>query len=139
MTPVRETDPCSLGERSSGRLGRDRGSATVLMAGVVAVALVLFVGGSAVAAAQLASARARSAADFAALAAAGADVRPGTGEPCSVAAELARRNGGRLQRCTALGASRYEVVVTVRSAVRGMGPAVARARAGPVAVNSPGR
>ncbi|WP_460468892.1 Rv3654c family TadE-like protein [Calidifontibacter terrae] len=125
------------GGRPRSAVGTQRGSATVLMTGVVAVALILFAALITIAAAQLASARARAAADFAALAAAGADLRPDGGAPCAAAADLAGRNGARLVRCTALGGSRFEVVVAVRPRLVsgvGLGDAVARSRAGPGAV-----
>jgi secretion/DNA translocation related TadE-like protein len=111
---------------------RERGSATVwvlALAGVLAV-----VGAAAVflAAAVTARHRAGSAADLAALAAAGRAVL-GDPDVCAAAGEVARGNGARLGTCT-LGADAV-VTVTVAVPVRlgplGLYEATGRARAGP--------
>lgn len=107
---------------------REAGSGTVLLVGVVAAlvllaALVGVLGGSAAA-----RGAAQGAADLAALAAAGADMS-GTGEPCSLAGEVARRNGGTLTRCAPEGDGIY--VVTATAPAPAGRTAEARARAGP--------
>jgi secretion/DNA translocation related TadE-like protein len=111
---------------------RERGSATVW---VLALAGVLAVVGAAavlVAAAVTARHRAGSAADLAALGAAGRAV---TGDPdaCAVAADLARANGARLATCTVEegGVVAVTVVVRVRLGPLGLHDATGRARAGP--------
>jgi secretion/DNA translocation related TadE-like protein len=86
-----------------------------------------------VAAAVTARHRAGSAADLAALAAAGRAV---TGEPdaCAVAAEIADRNAARLATCTVEegGVVAVTVAVPVRLGPLGLYDATGRARAGPV-------
>lgn len=80
--------------------------------------------------------RAASAADLAALAAAGAAARAeGERVACAAAAGLARRNGAVLERCRVGtdGSATVEVVV----AVAGLGGARATARAGPVSARLP--
>jgi secretion/DNA translocation related TadE-like protein len=112
---------------------KERGSATVW---VLALAGVLAVVGAAavlVAAAVTARHRAGSAADLAALAAAGRAVI-GDPDACAVAAQVARGNGARLATCTV--GQGAVVAVTVSVPVR-LGPlgrydATGRARAGPV-------
>ncbi|WP_298459186.1 Rv3654c family TadE-like protein [uncultured Cellulomonas sp.] len=111
--------------------GDERGSGTVLVLGLVAVALVLLVGVAALAGAERARSAAQSAADLAALAAAARLADPGgTGAAaCAVAREVAGRNGARLTGCRP-GADGAVVVSTARSA-GSPGTATARARAGP--------
>ena len=115
------------GERPSD----DRGSATVVMLGVIAALLMLTVSGLLLASAVLASHRARAAADLAALAAAGVLMR---GQPASAACESAARvaavNHGRVQQCIASG-TEVRLSVAVPAGVRGLGVATARSRAGP--------
>lgn len=110
---------------------RDRGSATVLAVGLVGALASLGVAAVVLAGAVIASHRARSAADLAALAGASRVLR---GEPaeqaCMVATAVARDNEARLLRCEAEGSS-LRVVVAVRPAIPGLGSATARARAGP--------
>jgi secretion/DNA translocation related TadE-like protein len=108
-----------------------RGSATVVMLGVIAAVLMLTVSGLLLASAVLASHRARAAADLGALAAAGVLIR---GEPagaaCESAAQVAAANHGRVQVCIASG-TEVRLTVTVASGVTGLGVATARSRAGP--------
>ncbi|MEP7763790.1 Rv3654c family TadE-like protein [Sanguibacter sp. 25GB23B1] len=106
----------------------EAGSGTVLLIGVVAAlvllaALVGVLGGSAAA-----RGGAQGAADLAALAAAGADMS-GTAEPCSLAGEVARRNGGTLTQCLPEGDGIYTVTATAPAPAGRT--AEARARAGP--------
>lgn len=108
---------------------RERGSGTVLVLGALAVAMLLFGSVLVLAGAQQASARARTAADLASLAAAGAAAR---GEAaCAAAGHVASANGGRMTACTDLGAGDFEIVAAVRPKLAQLGDAVARARAGP--------
>lgn len=109
----------------------DRGSATVVTVGVVMAVLLLTVSGLLLACAVMASHRARAAADLAALAAAGVLIR---GEPpataCHAAVQVAAANHGRIQWCTAAGREVW-LSVAVPAALRGLGVATARSRAGP--------
>lgn len=114
----------------------ERGSGSVLMLGVVAVAVLLFGAAATLASAQQASARARTAADLAALAAAGAVARAESTAACAAASQVAAANGAALVRCSDLGAGDFEVVVTVRPRSRVLGPATARSRAGPEGAGS---
>lgn len=118
-----------------GRFGRrsldDRGSAAVVMLGVIAATLVLTVSGLMLASAVLASHRARASADIAALAAAGVLMRGGPpGKACESAAQVAAANYGRLLQCIASG-SEVRLRVAVPAGLRGVGIATARSRAGP--------
>jgi secretion/DNA translocation related TadE-like protein len=109
----------------------ERGSATVVMLGVVAAVLTLTVSGLLLSSAVLASHQARAAADLSALAAAGALLK---GEPspaaCRSAGLVATANHGRLQRCVAVGMQAW-ISITVPAGMRGLGVASARSRAGP--------
>lgn len=118
-----------------GRPGRDEGgfatitAVAILLVVTTVLALIGYLGS-----AVIARHRAQSAADLAALAAAGALVA-GNGDPCEVAAELAARQDGgpSVASCEVAG---MDVVVTVVVRVTlgdlGLRDAVARARAGPV-------
>lgn len=109
----------------------ERGSATVLAAGLLGVLLCLGLAALLLASAVIASHRARAAADLAALAAAGAVLRgQADGAVCQVAAAVARDNSARLASCARDGSS-VRVTVTVRPAVGRLGDATARARSGP--------
>ena len=111
--------------------GTDRGSATVWLAGFVALIGLVTVAGVLQATALIGRHRAEAAADFAALAAATA-VATGEQDACTTARELAERNGARLTGCVLVGA---DVEVSVATPVRfgrfGVRDATARARAGP--------
>lgn len=76
-----------------------RGSASVVVAGVLVALLVLAMGAADVARVLSAAAAAQSAADAAALAAAQEQAVPGDLEPAEVAAEYAARNGAELTGC----------------------------------------
>jgi len=108
----------------------EAGAGTVLVAGLVGVLLVLTLGGLALSSAVLASHRARSAADLAALAGAAAGIRGHGSVACAVAADVARAGGATLGACRSSG---DELVLTVSVPARwpGLGDAVARSRAGP--------
>ena len=122
--------------------GPDQGSATVLVAGVCAVVIVLGAAALTVTEAAYASARARTAADLSALAGATARLHllMGTSQvdPCSVAATVARHNGAVLASCAFDDAVNVTVTVSVGApsavtSVTGAGAASASARAGPAA------
>lgn len=110
--------------------GSERGSGTVLAAGlalvvITAMAVMLLLAQSAV----LAS-RAASAADLAALAAADALRGISSGEPCTVAAEVAARHAATVLSCTE-GAGQTIEVRTELAERSLLGTATGRARAGP--------
>lgn len=122
----------------------DRGAGSVLVVGLVAVAVALAALLGVLARAQGAHLVARSAADLAALAAASVLVAPpgvvvadpaaSPAASCALAGEVAARNGGTLARCTALGDGVVQVTVTHGSA---LGTASAVARAGPAWARGP--
>lgn len=108
----------------------ERGSGTVLAAGLtmvvmMAMAMLLLLAQSAVMAS-----RAAAAADLAALA--GADAARGVtaGEPCAVAAEVAARHDARLLSCVEGGGQTVEVRAELTARTM-LGTATGRARAGP--------
>ncbi len=109
---------------------RERGSGTVLAAGlalvvIMAMALMLLLAQSAVMAS-----RAASAADLAALAAADALRGLTQGDPCAVAAEVAGRHAATLLDC-AEGSGQTVEVRTELNVRTLLGAATGRARAGP--------
>jgi len=114
------------------RRSADQGSATVWAAGAVAVVLVIAVAGMHLGGVLLARHRAESAADLAALAAAGRSVA-GQQVACARARELTERMTVELVSCRLEGRD-----ALVETRVRPGGPlarfesATARARAGPV-------
>lgn len=116
---------------------REQGSATVLGLAAVLVLTVVLVALLGIGAAAAASATARTAADLAALAAAG-EVAMGSGgtRACAVAAEVGALNGARVDSCQvgsgALGAPEVVVVAKVPVSVLGGAEAGARSRAGVV-------
>ncbi|MUL46060.1 flp pilus-assembly TadE/G-like family protein [Mycobacterium sp. CBMA293] len=109
----------------------DSGSATVLAVALIVVLIGLMTGAAAVGAAVIGRHRAQSAADLAALAAAGA-LALGPDQSCSRAAAVAEDMGSRVGRCSV---QRLDVVVDVEVTVRfgrwNLGVAHGRARAGP--------
>ena len=111
---------------------RDRGSATVLAIGVIAVVLVVLGGALTAARAVRAAARAAAAADMAALAGARVLQTAAQAPACAQAARTAARNGASLVSCTVHGQD-LTIRVVVDTAIPGLGPATARARAGPAA------
>lgn len=108
----------------------DRGAATVLVLGLVAVLLAMTVGGMVLASAVVASHRARLAADLAALAGA-ARLRDGAAvdRACATAHRVAGINDADLVSCVGDGLT-LEVTVAVTAPVWPE-PARARAKAGP--------
>lgn len=110
---------------------RDRGSATVLVVAALASLLAAGVGALAVVGAVRASHQAHAAADLASLAGAVVLVHGGSASSaCSRAASVAGQNRASLASCRVSADAVLELVVTA-SAGRGLGPAVARSRAGP--------
>ena len=120
------------GGQDDGPVRRDRGSGTVLVLGAIAVLVAMTVGALLVVSAVVAAHRAQSAADLAALAAAGALVR-GQSPPsaCATGAGVATRNGGRLATCSAGADLSVEVAVDMPASAAHIGTATARSRAGP--------
>jgi secretion/DNA translocation related TadE-like protein len=111
-------------------LGRDDGSGSILAIAGAAVLLLSFAGAVAVGDLVATDTRARTAADLAALAAAGAAAY-GPGPACSRAAAVAADNHAQLQRCSvgagSLGqdATPFDVDVVVAARVAGPAAAVA--------------
>ncbi|MDJ0317866.1 Rv3654c family TadE-like protein [Arthrobacter antibioticus] len=115
----------------------ERGSGTVLAAGLALTMLILMVLILGLAQAAAAAAKAATAADMAALAAADTYRGLTEGEPCLVAADVAGRHGAILIGCIAAGD--FSVQVEVHLAT-GMGvplQATGKARAGPPPDSSP--
>jgi secretion/DNA translocation related TadE-like protein len=94
----------------------ERGSVSIVVAGVAVVALVASLGVADVGKALVARARARAAADAAALAAVQELALPGGHDPSGVAADYAQRNGAALSSC-ACAAGSLEAVVEVETPV----------------------
>lgn len=116
----------------------ERGGGTVATAGAVAMLLVVTLAAAQLGAVVIATHRARAAADLAALSAAGVAVA-GTGEPCVVAAEVARANGAMLRACESAADLSVRVSAQAPLVVRLPGlpeAASARARAGPAPPSS---
>lgn len=110
----------------------DRGSVTVLMLGVITVALVLAIGLGALARSTNAQARAQGAADLAALAAAHEYAR-GDASGCRVAGRVAARHQAQLTDCRAEGpVVQVHVAVPLQPLPGWRTSAHAGARAGPV-------
>jgi secretion/DNA translocation related TadE-like protein len=109
----------------------ERGSATLVAVAMMAVLMAMTLGGSIVGSAVIARHRAQSAADLAALAAAG---RIGSGQrsACAWATSVAAANHSTVSACTV---AELDVIVSVEVAVPfgrlGVGPVRAAARAGP--------
>lgn len=115
-----------------GTHGHERGSGTVLVLALVAVSGVLLLGLGLLAGSQSGRAGAQTAADLAALAAADA-ASLGSADPCTVAVQVAGKNGAQLNSC-ALDQFGIVTVATARRATfagRTVGTATATARAGP--------
>jgi secretion/DNA translocation related TadE-like protein len=135
--PVERRAPVGPDEARSTTSPRARecGSATVWVVSLLSV--LLLVGGAALvlAGALVQHARAVTAADLAALAAASVIQSPasGAGPPCAVAAAVAASNGGRLATCTVTGeVVDVSVTVAFRAPVAARATATASARAGPI-------
>ena len=118
----------------SGGVGsRERGSATAWVLVLAAVVAVVAMGAVLVGAAVVTRHRAASAADLAALAAAGQAVA-GNPSACVIAARVAEANAAELTRCEVGPGAVVDVEVRVAARLGGLGvrEAVGRARAGPV-------
>lgn len=113
---------------------RERGSVSLIVAGIALLALVLSLGVADVARVLVARSHARTAADAAALAAAQELALPTGMDPADVAAAYAERNGATLVDC-ACAAGTFEAMVTVSIGVEdfllvtGAKTVTARARA----------
>jgi secretion/DNA translocation related TadE-like protein len=104
----------------------------VAVLGVVGVLLAMTVGALTVVSAVVASHRAQSAADLAALAAGAALVAgEGSGAACGRGVAVAARNGASVTSCRAGPDLSVELVVDVPATMPRLGAATARARAGP--------
>jgi secretion/DNA translocation related TadE-like protein len=114
---------------AEGRLGDQRGAATVLAAVLVAALIAVTLGGVWVGAAVLARHRAQAAADLAALAAA-TRLPAGAEAACRSADGVVRAMRATLRGCTVAQLD-VTVVVSVDTGLRMGGPARAAARAGP--------
>ena len=106
--------------------GRDRGSASVLMVGVMAVVMACAGAALVVAGYLIGVHQARGAADLAALSAAA--VYAGAEDGCAQARRTAQHNGARVTRCDRVG-DEVDFVVTVRVAVDVATPIVGLPRA----------
>lgn len=124
---LRAIRPSERGQRRREAWDPESGSGSVLAVGICGVVAVLLVAALILCSAVIASHRARSAADLAALAAASAP-----GQECAQARRIAGLHGAELGECVVDGAD-VEITVTVRpaGAAARWGPAGARARAGP--------
>ncbi|GAA5167131.1 Rv3654c family TadE-like protein [Ornithinimicrobium tianjinense] len=124
----------------AGRHHAERGSGTVLAVGLVGVLLTLLVAGLLIADVAIAGQRARTAADLAALAAAGRALEGASeGEVCAAASAVAARNGAPLTSCSLDVAGRVGSrglpsvrVTAARDTAAGGWTVEARARAGGV-------
>jgi secretion/DNA translocation related TadE-like protein len=108
----------------------ERGSGTVLAAGLGLVVLAAMVMLLLLAQAAVMASRAAAAADLAALAAADALRGVSAGEPCLVAAALAARHDARLVSCVEGGDQSVEVRTELTAGTI-LGAAAGHARAGP--------
>jgi DNA topoisomerase-1 len=90
----------------------ERGSASIVVAAILWVVLVLAAGAGDLARVVVSASRAQTAADAAALAAARELAVPSQVEPATAAAEYAARNGATLLECTCLPGT-FEAVVLV--------------------------
>lgn len=108
----------------------ERGSGTVLAAGLALVVMMAMVLMLMLAQSAVMASRAASAADLAALAAADALRGLTPGEPCVVAADVAGRHAASVVSCTE-GAGQTVEVRTELLARTAWGAATGRARAGP--------
>lgn len=139
MTRRRESTLLGATEAVVSRTSRgERGSGTVLAVGTIAVALTATVGALAVCSALLAAHTARSSADLAALAAAGAWVDGS--DPCLAARGITEAQGTELTACTVQGDGRVRVCTSspVPLRLRGVTPerAHGEAMAGPEALDA---
>jgi secretion/DNA translocation related TadE-like protein len=100
------------------RLGRERGSVSVVVAAAIGMALVVTMGAADVGRALIARSRAEAVADLAALAAAQELAFPSGTDPAALAADFAIRNGARLVSCSCADGT-SEAIVRVAVPVRG--------------------
>lgn len=140
---VAQVEPSATAQQpppTGGRaLGRQSGSATVLVLAALALVAVLATTLAGLGAAVVARHRAQAAADLSALAAADALLGRSPRLPCPAAARVAAAQGARVVSCVLSGAT-VSVIATVSpaGAAAGLGEAVGRARAGPAGVRPVG-
>ena len=108
----------------------EQGSGTVLATGLGLVLIMATVVALLLAQAAVMASRAAAAADLAALAAADAARGITVGQPCAIAAEVARRNNARVLNCTE-GSGETVQVRTELNVGTMLGAATGLARAGP--------
>ena len=108
----------------------ERGSGTVLAAGLALVVIMAMVLMLLLAQSAVMASRAAAAADLAALAAADALRGLTSGEPCAVAAAVAARHAAALVSCTEGSGQTVEVRTQLNERTM-IGPASGQARAGP--------
>ena len=119
-------------EFSAGSSQAQRGSGTVLMAGIGAIFLIVLMSLLFFIQSATAGQRAATAADLAALAAADAACGLSAGEPCELAAQVAERAEAKLVSCQLTGSLQDVVEVRTESVILPIGgAATGRARAGP--------
>lgn len=109
---------------------RERGSGTILAAGLGMVLILLLSMLLVLAQASVMAGRAAAAADLAALAAADAWRGLTSGEPCAVAGEIAARHQAQVVECSTMPDLSVEVRVQLNTPAV-VGPAAASSRAGP--------
>ena len=95
---------------------REDGSTSIVVAGILVVAMVLALGAADLARVLVVASRAQTAADAAALAAAQSLAVPGAVDPSQAASDLALRNGGLLRSC-ACEPGTFEARVEVETSV----------------------
>jgi secretion/DNA translocation related TadE-like protein len=115
---------------ATSRADRERGSGTVLALGLAVLVILAAVVVVVLAQSAASAFRAAAAADLAALAAADAARGLIAGDPCSVAADVARRNGAKVLSC-AEGSGSTVQVRTELELPTPLGRATGLARAGP--------
>jgi len=116
--------------RHSGRCSPERGSGTILAAGLGLLVIGLLTAVLLLAQAGVHAQRAAAAADLAALAAADAARGLKPGDPCTVAAETALQNNASLTSCLLVGGGIVEVRTRLMQGTF-FGSATGRSRAGP--------
>lgn len=131
---MRQPRGCVAGQAGQGA-GEDGGGTALALTLILAVSSLL-VAAVLYGAVVLATHRARTAADLAALAASARMIEGSAMEAaCGQARQVAQANGGRIVACRAgpgtSGTVETEVHVALPRALRGLGPARATARAGP--------
>jgi len=110
---------------------REEGAGTVMAMGLAIVLLMLLAGMMWLGQAVTMAAKAATAADLAALAAADAARGLTTGDPCQVAADMVARHGAVLVSCEVVGKDADTVQIEVSLLTGLPWPAYSKSRAGP--------